>query len=564
MTTPPQSTPPSLRGAAPPLPSWARSLADLYESNAANQFIIYGNISDRMVLPPPPGLRLGGLSDFLLGVLLPRFDVVLSYDVGNGIRVEKGGEIFSKWPHFQASQRDWKAPRTAVETLTRYFRYCANLTRLNQPATQIGCIIKNADLLLPGLQAGFDYDLSALASLIRDWSSDALLANHTLASFLLTENLNDLHPLIVNNPRVARIRIELPSPDELLEGFRAILPSSSVALAGFSSELPALAEQLSGATMGAVEGVVKTKEHRKEHLASSDLAALKKDLVEKDTNGLIEFIETSRTLDHLYGLEKVKTWLRQDIQLWKKNDVAALPKGYLLCGPVGTGKTFLVECLAGEASVPIVKMKNFRDKWVGSSEGNLEKIFRLIHALGRCYVFIDEADQALGRREANSGDSGVGGRIYSMLAEEMGSSKSRGRVIWVLASSRPDLIEVDLKRPGRVDVKIPLFPTTAPREGFDLLSMLARKRGLLIPDTLFPTLESRIPPLLTPGAAEALVMNIYRQVRTTSSSIEDVLSVVLSEYQNPITSEVMAFQIQLAAGEASSIEFVPAAFRRKA
>jgi len=564
MATPPQSPPPSLRGAAPPLPSWARSLADLYESNAANQFIIYGNISDRMVLPPPPGPRLGGLSDFLLGVLLPRFDVVLSYDVGNGIRVEKGGEIFSKWPHFQASQKDWKAPRTAVETLTRYFRYCANLTRLNQPATQIGCIIKNADLLLPGLQAGFDYDLSALASLIRDWSSDALLANHTLASFLLTENLNDLHPLIVNNPRVARIRIELPSPDELLEGFRAILPSSSVALAGFSSELPALAEQLSGATMGAVEGVVKTKEHRKEHLASSDLAALKKDLVEKDTNGLIEFIETSRTLDHLYGLEKVKTWLRQDIQLWKKNDVAALPKGYLLCGPVGTGKTFLVECLAGEASVPIVKMKNFRDKWVGSSEGNLEKIFRLIHALGRCYVFIDEADQALGRREANSGDSGVGGRIYSMLAEEMGSSKSRGRVIWVLASSRPDLIEVDLKRPGRVDVKIPLFPTTAPREGFDLLSMLARKRGLLIPDTLFPTLESRIPPLLTPGAAEALVMNIYRQVRTTSSSIEDVLSVVLSEYQNPITSEVMAFQIQLAAGEASSIEFVPAAFRRKA
>ena len=564
MATPPQSPPPSLRGAAPPLPSWARSLADLYESNAANQFIIYGNISDRMVLPPPPGPRLGGLSDFLLGVLLPRFDVVLSYDVGNGIRVEKGGEIFSKWPHFQESKKDWKAPRTAVETLTRYFRYCANLTRLNQPATLVGCIIKNADLLLPGLQGGFDYDLSALASLIRDWSSDALLANHTLASFLLTENLNDLHPLIVNNPRVARIRIELPSPDELLEGFRAILPSSSVALADFSSELPALAEQLSGATMGAVESVVKTKEHRKEHLASSDLAALKKDLVEKDTNGLIEFIETSRTLDHLYGLEKVKTWLRQDIQLWKKNDVAALPKGYLLCGPVGTGKTFLVECLAGEASVPIVKMKNFRDKWVGSSEGNLEKIFRLIHALGRCYVFIDEADQALGRREANSGDSGVGGRIYSMLAEEMGSSKSRGRVIWVLASSRPDLIEVDLKRPGRVDVKIPLFPTTTPREGFDLLSMLARKRGLLIPDTLFPALESRIPPLLTPGAAEALVMNIYRQVRTTSSSIEDVLSVVLSEYQNPITSEVMAFQIQLAAGEASSIEFVPAAFRRKA
>jgi hypothetical protein len=129
---------------------------------------------------------------------------------------------------------------------------------------------------------------------------------------------------------------------------------------------------------------VKTKQHRRESFLSDDLAKLKKELVEKDTSGLIEFIETRRTLDDLYGLEKIKAWLRQDVALWKKNDVAALPKGYLLCGPVGTGKTFLVECLAGEAGAPVVKLKNFRDKWVGSSEDNLEKIFRLIHALGRC------------------------------------------------------------------------------------------------------------------------------------------------------------------------------------
>jgi hypothetical protein len=545
------------------LPTWARTLAELYESDAASQFIVYGNISDRMVLPVSPSPRLGALSDFLLEALLPRFDVVISYDLGNGIRVDKGADVFSKWPHFQESQRDWKAPRSAIETLTRYFRYCANLTRLNQPAVQVGCIIKNADLLVPALQGALDYDLNALASLMRDWSSDAQLANHAMASFLLTENLNDLHPLIVNNPRVARVKIDLPASQELLDGFRIVLPSYPTALADFTTQLPALAEQLSGATLGAIESVLKTKEHRKECLAISDLSRLKKDAVEKDTNGLIEFIETSRTLDDLYGLEKIKVWLRQDIELWKKNDVAALPKGYLLCGPVGTGKTFLVECLAGEASVPIVKMKNFRDKWVGSSEGNLEKIFRLIHALGRCYVFIDEADQALGRRDASTGDSGVGGRIYSMLAEEMGSSTNRGKLIWVLASSRPDLIEVDLKRPGRVDVKIPLFPTSTPREGFALLSMVAKKRGLAIPDALYSGLESRIPSLLTPGAAEALVMNLYRHVRTTSSSIEDILNACLAEYQNPIPPDVMAFQIQLAASEATALEFVPTPFRNK-
>ncbi|HTP67737.1 MAG TPA: ATP-binding protein [Dongiaceae bacterium] len=544
-------------------PDWARKVADLYESNAASQFIIYGNISDRMVLPVSSGPRLGSISDFLLEALLQRFDVVLSYDIGNGIRVEKGGELFSKWPHFQESQKDWKAPRPAIETLTRYFRYCANLTRLNQPATQVGCVIKNADLLVPALQGGLDYDLNALASLIRDWSSDALLADHALASFLLTENLNDLHPLIVNNPRVARGKIELPTPRELQDGFRIVSTCYPTALAEFASDLPGLAEQLSGATLGAIEAVVKTKEHRKERLASADLAKIKKDLVEKDTNGLIEFVETSRTLDDLYGLENIKKWLRQDIELWKRNDIAGLPKGYLLCGPVGTGKTFLVECLAGEASVPIVKMKNFRDKWVGSSEGNLEKIFRLIHALGRCYVFIDEADQALGKRDSSGGDSGIGGRIYSMLAEEMGSSKSRGQVIWVLASSRPDLIEVDLKRPGRVDVKIPLFPTATPKEGFALLSMVAKKRGLAIPESVCARLEPQMPLLLTPGAAEALVMNLYRQVKTTSASIDDVLAGTLAEYQNPIAADVMAFQIQLAVKEASALEFVPAAFRNK-
>ena len=545
------------------LPAWARTLAESYESNASSQFVIYGNISDRMVLPGPASPRLGALPDFLLGVLLSRFDVVLSYDLGNGIRIEKGAELFSKWPHFQESQKDWKAPRTAVETLTRYFRYCANLARVNQPTAQVGCIIKNADLLVPALQGGLDYDLNALASLIRDWSSESLLSSHALATFLLTENLNDLHPLIVNNPRIATIRIDLPSSDQLLEGLRIMAPYFPVSLAGMAADLPAVAEQLAGATLGALESVVKTKEHRKEQLLASDLARLKKDLVEKDTSGLIEFIETPRTLNDLYGLDKIKSWLRQDIELWKKNDIAALPKGYLLCGPVGTGKTFLVECLAGEASVPIVKMKNFRDKWVGSSEGNLEKIFRLIHALGRCYVFIDEADQALGRRDASSGDSGVSGRIYSMLAEEMGSSTNRGRVIWVLASSRPDLIEVDLKRPGRVDLKIPLFPTTTPREGFDLLRMLCGKRGLAIPEISFPSLEACIPPLITPGAAEALVMKIYRQVRTSSSSLDDVLLQCLTEYQNPIAPEAMEFQIQIAANEASDLEFVPSVFRRK-
>lgn len=127
---------------ARPLPAWARDLIDLYESNAASQFIIYGNVNDRMVFPcgPRGELRLGSLSDFLLNVLLARFDVVLSYDLGNGIRVEKGAEKFASWPAFKENQTLPKAPRAAVDTLTHYFRYCANLARVSQETAQVGCL----------------------------------------------------------------------------------------------------------------------------------------------------------------------------------------------------------------------------------------------------------------------------------------------------------------------------------------------------------------------------------------------------------------------------------------
>lgn len=542
------------------LPQWALNAIQLYESNAASQFIVFGNVNDQLLIPSAAP-HLGTLADFLLEILLPRFDVVLSYDIGNGIRVEKGGDVFSRWPQIKQDPNIPKAPRSAVEFLTHYFRYAANMGRLNRERAQVGCILKGASLLAPSVQGGFDYDLSALASLIRDWSSESLLAGHSLATFLVTENLNDLHPLVVNNPRAAPVKIPLPSPDELTRAFEFLVPSYSCALREYSGRLDNIAQQLSGSTLSAVETLLKTREHAGQALVPQDLVQLKKQLVESDCNGLIEFIESKRSLDDIHGQEKVKAWLRQDIALWKNGDVAALPKGYLLCGPVGTGKTFMVECLAGEAGVPVVKLKNFRDKWVGSTEGNLERIFRLLQALGRCYVFVDEADQAIGRRDSGSGDSGISGRIYSMLAEEMGSSTSRGKLIWILASSRPDLIEVDLKRPGRVDVKIPLFPTTTARESFDLIRMLSQKRGIIVPEDAFSSLERMVPLLLTPGAAETLAVKLYRLVRTSASGPADALRACLTDYQNPVSLETMESQIRLAVNEASDLEFVPAMFR---
>jgi hypothetical protein len=416
----------------------------------------------------------------------------------------------------------------------------------------------------PALPGALNYDLNALALLMRDWASDTLLAGHDLATFLITENLNDLHPMLANNPLAAQVKIPLPSPADLKQCFSILAPSFPTALGEYSTTWTHRRINWPAATLSSVENLLKTSEHRAQRLSAPDLARLKKQLVERDCNGLIEFIESKKSLDDLYGQEKIKEWLRQDIALWNQNDIGAMPMGYLLCGPVGTGKTYMVECLAGEAGVPVVKLKNFRDKWVGSTEGNLEKIFRLLHALGRCYVFIDEADQALGKRDTGGNDSGVSGRIYSMLAEEMSDTSNRGHIVWVLASSRPDLIEVDLKRPGRIDVKIPLFPTTSTQEGFQLIRALCKRRGLLIDESVLPEVEHDIPNLLTPGAAEALAIKVYRLSRVENLAPVEALKRCLDDYLNPVPPEVLAAQIQLAVREASDLDFVPPVLRQTA
>ena len=543
------------------LPSWSRELIELYESGAASQFILHGNISDRLLLPASRGAAavLGTLEMFLKEALLGRFDVVLTYDVGGGLRVDKGGEVFAQWPGLRDKALP-AGPHEAVHVLTHYLRYCANLGRLKpEKAVRVAVIVRAADLVAPPSPGGANYELSGIAWQLREWAGDPMITGSHGTSFLLVENLNDLHPLLAQNGRAARIAVPLPQAAELEPALAVLHSQCPIPLAPYAAQLDLPAAALAGATLNAVEALVRTRQHRGEPLDDAALVTLKKDLIERDAQGLIEFIKPERTLDDLHGQDAVRAWLRQDMALWRQGELAAMPMGYLFCGPVGTGKTFMVECLAGEAGVPVVKMKNFRDKWVGSTESNLEKIFRLLEALGRCIVFVDEADQALGRRGGDSGDNGVDGRVYGMVAAQMSQSRNRGRLLWVLPTSRPDLVEVDLKRPGRVDVKIPLFPTATPEEGYQLIRALcARRGGLVLPDTLSGSLKPLIPSLLTPGAAEALSVKVYRAVKTTADGAEAALTAALKDYQPPVKLEVIQAQTRLAADEATDRSFVPA------
>lgn len=537
------------------VPSWLDELRLAYESGAHGQFVLYGNVADRFPLDG----RLVSLTRYLDAKLLATFDIVFLYDPGNGLSLLRGGERFAEWPA-AAQIQPWPVePREAVELISRYLRYRANLRALGRGDSEhVAVILRGAELVLPaGLQG--DFASASLASLVRDWAAEPPFSDMAFASLLLADNLNDLHPLVANNPRIDRVQVPLPDAASLQQCLAQLQVDHPKAFAGEDS---GAVQALAGVSLSALASLVKRRAHQGQVLGAQDWAEAKKELVEADSAGLVEFIESDRTLDDYHAQDALKTWLRQDMALWQASDLRALPKGYIFCGPVGTGKTYLVECLAGEAGVPVVKLKNFRDRWVGSSEGNLEKIFRLIRGLGRCIVFIDEADQSLGKRDGGSGDSGLSGRLYSMIAQEMGSADNRGKVIWILASSRPDLIEVDLKRPGRVDVKIPLLPSTTVEESAALLKALLKRFDLQL--ELAELVKLDLPLLLTPGAAEALAVKVYRQVRTSQLSALAALKQCLQGYQPPVAEQVLRQQMILAIREATDVAFVPEALRQLA
>lgn len=538
-------------------PAWASELALAYESGAHGQFILYGNVHDRLGVDS----RFVNLAGYLENELLAGFQVVLAYDLGNGLTIERGGEIVEQWSGAEL-KRPPREPLPAMQYISRYLRYLGNLRALGRESRQnvaVAVIVRGIDQIAPGDGAGYEH--GSITSVLREWASEAPFSDLPFTSILIADNLNDVEPLIAFDAHSARIRVPLPeaaSLERALDILRAQQPHAFAADANTAQ----IAGALAGVTVSALESLVKIRGYSKQALSTADMTRIKKELVERDSAGLVEFIESKRTLDDYSGQDALKRWLRQDVALWQAGDLKALPMGYLLCGPVGTGKTFLVECLAGEAGVPVVKLKNFRDRWVGSSEGNLEKIFRLVRALGRCMVFIDEADQTLGRRESGGSDSGLSGRLYSMIAQEMADTSNRGRVLWILASSRPDLIEVDLKRPGRIDVKVPLLPTATCAQSATLIAALAKRYGLEISATDVQKLEPRMPVLLTPGAAEALVVKAYRHSRTQNVAPAAALDACLDDYQNPVPADVLEFQMRIAIREATDLAFVPPPFRK--
>jgi AAA+ superfamily predicted ATPase len=468
-------------------PAWAAQLADLYFSGTTAAFVLHGNTHDLFRIGEGDGAHYAGLAEFLSEQLFGRWSLVLHYDLGRGLRALAGRDERRLKDMVTLANRKVgdlsalpKDPAATLALLDRFIRH--NILAEEPDRLSVAVVIDQSSYVFPSAQPG-SLSLQASSQLVTllNWASSPHVKRLNMAFLLIDEKLADLNARLTGNPHVAAI--EVPLPDEAERERFVGATASPDELAGFSDYgATELARLTAGMSLTDLNVLVRSARESGRRLDPATFKALKKRLLERQGGGLLEFIEPKWTLDTVVGHAAAKARLREDAALLKRGALDAMPMGYLLCGPVGTGKTFLAQCASGEIGVPCVVLKNFRSKYVGETEGNLERVLSVLRAMGPVVVVVDEADAALGSREAE-GDSGTSSRVFGMIAAQMGDTRYRGRIIWMLLTARPDLLPIDLKRQGRAEIHIPLFYPAEESEIREMFVILAKKLGTrLAPD----------------------------------------------------------------------------------
>ncbi|WP_428263601.1 ATP-binding protein [Haliangium sp.] len=504
-------------------PAWADELRHRYLRGEAWLFVVHGNVHD-LVLHQG---KLVGAVDFLAGEVLDKKNSILRYNVSTGCRFVK------KTPTMDAlaiedliAQRNPERVLPVLEQLLYYQR-------------NVGLVIDHAEMIAPAGDPSFfsQGDRMSVVTLQR-WSLAPEIERADNIVLLVTESPGELNPKIVANPRVAAVAIPMPDIEQrravirqvnadlddtwverfadITAGLRSIQIKSILQpppegeddpaarlrfieqLVGDGKRARKLATLTQGMSRDEIQELVGVEAPAAKPGDDSDgefdevlglIARRKREIIERECFGIIEFVEPDHDFAVVGGMDEIKRELgaiARDIRDGRKSRV---PMGLLFTGPMGTGKTFVAEAFVKESGLTGVKLKNFRSKWVGATESNLERILDVIRAIGNVIVIIDEGDRSFGSDDG--GDSGTSSRVIARLKEFMSDTSNRGRVLFILMTNRPDKLDIDIKRAGRLDRKIPFLYPQTPDQVERVLEAQIRKHDLTT-EIAFPRDRERV------------------------------------------------------------------------
>ncbi len=530
------------------LTKWAKELKEKYNRCISNSFLITGNIGDYAYNNI---LVLDYLLEFLYREL--KMDEVATFDMGTGTMYSRKKDSNNGEP---------------IEVVC---------SKLMTNSLKRAYIIRYPEFIVP--QSDFNLypdDRVKVVELHRTLSSTNFLNSNNIVIFL-TESTKNINSLFLNsNSKTAIIDIELPDEQERSTFINYILTpvvEQSSVDQKYNNKLTNMMmdvtkNELTMLTAGlnkiSIEDIVllAIDEGR---LTRDMVLNRKKDLIRKEFGEIIEIMDTEGySLNKFAGQEHIKDYFKEVvIDAIKEDDISIVPKGVLLMGPPGTGKTYFSKCLAGDAGINFVefKMSKILDKYVGESEKRLEKALSVFRALAPVGVFIDEADQSLSRGEQDSVQ--VTRTIFGMFLAELSKPENRGKIIWLAATNYPDRLDEALKRAGRFDKKIPFFaPTLEEREAVFKIHL---KNSELPPasDIDYNLLASR-----TDGYTQAEIENIVVKAlelckrSKTKQITQEKLNLAL-DYMLSAQNDKIKEMEDIALKECNDQEFIPESYKER-
>ena len=577
------------------LPRWAETVRRKYLGGESSMFVLHHNVFDEILHDG----KFHSLVDFLANVMLAgNKQTILVYDPSSGARYAKRPSSLGKSEQPLAFG---KPPEEALAALEAEI-----LLR-----TSAALIVPYAGAVAPPGDDSMLSQADRIAAIrLHRWSMSPELESKDNVVFLLTESLAELNPKIVANPRVAAVQVPLPDLEErkavirfvdksidekhvdrLAEhssGLRAVQIAQLLtprkderlneaerlrlitSLLGDSPDAKERATKLAAITAGMEPDEIRhliNPAHPLRETQDGDAYAevielvhkRKREIIEKECAGLIEFVDARLGLEAVGGNEAIKAELQQIANSIKSGDKNRVPMGLLFVGPMGTGKTFVAKCFAKSSGLSAVTLKNFRSKWVGSTEGNLEKVLGLVKALGPIILIIDEGDRSFGGGSEEN-DGGTSSRVIARLKEFMSDTDNRGNVLFVLMTNRPDKLDVDIKRAGRLDRKIPFFYNDTAEDVEAVMGALFRRYDIAPPSDL-----SKSSPRLvgySNADLEALVLVALNAAREAGSAVTpEIFAQAVEDYVPARDAGMLEYMEMLAVFEASRRSMLPRRYR---
>lgn len=544
------------------LPAWAAEMKRKYEAGESSQFLLYGNVLDIL----PYRSEFLWLRDFLTRALSGGKDMVLFYNISEGITfaAPQMKEDFKRFVEVSTSVMGRIPGLTDPAFYAEHPELIRDpqiglplLERLIEMRNKVFLVIDHIDKIAPNTEYSFmSMDDRRNLTTLQRWAVHPRLLTRDNVVILVAKNLGDVHRDLRSNPLLDVVEIGFPDREERLEFIAA------QAAQGIPLEMPAenLANGTAGLNRVSINSFFQQARKTGEPVSLAMVKRRKTEILTEEYGGLVEVIEPDFGLEMVGGLEHVKEDLQVVIDLVREGNRTEAPMGVGLIGPPGTGKTMIAKAVAKGSGLPFIKIGDIRDKWVGESEKNADRVITLLRSLAPVVVFIDEIDQAFGTR-GERGDSGVSQRIWAKFSEIQSDTSYRGRILWIWATNRPDIVDEATKRPGRLgDLKIPFFFAAEDPEAVIRLS--AKRNGITLKaQDLSPVLE------LVKGYSgaelEAVTLRsrwFARRAGRRSVQIDDLIAAA-KDYIPARNDKMIEYMELLAVLEASSMRMLPEKYR---